>query len=99
MVEADVGPPFKPKKWGVIPPKRKLVKRMMFDSILKSIATLLCCPHRHPSGPSPSDIGLIISPPNKSTENVKNMKIFPHGGHQVYLLQFLNDHQQKLSPY
>jgi hypothetical protein len=80
MAGAEVAPRFKSKKGGVIPPKRRLVKRMMFDSILKFIATLLC-PHRHPS---PSDIG-IISPPNKSTENVKmkNMKIFPHGGHQV----------------
>jgi hypothetical protein len=37
MVGADVAPPFKPKKGGVIPPKRRLVKRMMFDSILQSI--------------------------------------------------------------
>jgi hypothetical protein len=75
MVGADVAPPFKPKKGGVIPPKRRSVKRMMFDSILQSIATLLC-PHRHPS---PSDIR-IISPPNKSPENAKNMKILPCGG-------------------
>ncbi|KAE8100516.1 hypothetical protein FH972_018411 [Carpinus fangiana] len=76
MVAADFEPPLKPKKGGVtvIPPKRKLVKKMMFDSI----ASLLCL-HRHPS---PSDAG-IISPPNKPTENVKNMKIFPHGGHQI----------------
>jgi hypothetical protein len=75
MVGADVVPPVKPKKGGVIPPKRRSVKRMMFDSILQSIATLLC-PHRHPS---PSDIR-IISPPNKSPENAKNMKILPCGG-------------------
>jgi hypothetical protein len=74
MVGADVAPPFKPKKGGVIPPKRRLVKRMMFDYLLKSITLL--CPHRHPS--NSSDTGIISpSPPNKSTENVKNMKIFP----------------------
>jgi hypothetical protein len=77
MVGADVAPPSKPKKGGVIPPKRRLV-----DSILQSIATLLC-PHRHPSS---SDTG-INSPSNKSTENVKNKKIFPHGGHQLFALQ------------
>jgi hypothetical protein len=75
MVGADVVPPFKSKKGGVIPPKRRLVKRMMLDYLLKSISTLLC-PHRH--HPSSSDTGIISpSPPNKSTENVKNMKIFP----------------------
>jgi hypothetical protein len=79
MVGADIAPPSKPKKGGVIPPKRRLVKRMMFDPILQSIATFLC-PHRHPSS---SDTG-INSPPNKSTENVKNEKIFPHGGHQLF---------------
>ncbi|KAE8100518.1 hypothetical protein FH972_018413 [Carpinus fangiana] len=74
MVGADVVPPFKSKKRGVIPPKRRLVKRMMLDYLLKSISTLFC-PHRH--HPSSSDTGIFISPPNKSTENVKNMKIFP----------------------
>ncbi|KAJ8450339.1 hypothetical protein Cgig2_004796 [Carnegiea gigantea] len=31
---------FKPKKGGVIPPKRKLVKKMVFDSIVASIVSL-----------------------------------------------------------
>ena len=33
-------PWFEPKKGSVIPPKRKLVKRMMLDYILNSIASL-----------------------------------------------------------
>ncbi len=37
MAGAEVAPRFKSKKGGVIPPKRRLVKRMMFDSILQSI--------------------------------------------------------------
>ncbi|WKA09353.1 hypothetical protein VitviT2T_027010 [Vitis vinifera] len=36
-------PWFEPKKGSVIPPKRKLVKRMMLDYILNSFASLICC--------------------------------------------------------
>jgi len=31
---------FKPKKGGVMPPKRKLVKKMVFDSIVASIVSM-----------------------------------------------------------
>jgi hypothetical protein len=33
---------FKPKRGGLIPPKRKSVKRMMFDSIVEDISSVFC---------------------------------------------------------
>ncbi|KAK8580215.1 hypothetical protein V6N13_143336 [Hibiscus sabdariffa] len=43
MVEEIGG--FKVKKWGVIPPKRRSVKRMMFDQFLNSVSCVFhaCC--------------------------------------------------------
>jgi hypothetical protein len=79
IVGAEVAPwYFKPKKGGIIPPKRKLVKKMMFDQIIKSIATLLC-PHHH--NPSSSKVEMTSEPLKRSSKNVKNMKILPHEGH------------------
>ncbi|KAG6671755.1 hypothetical protein I3843_16G023500 [Carya illinoinensis] len=66
-VEAEFGRPrFIPKKGSVFPRKRRSVKMMVFYSILKSIATHLCCLSHHPKIPA---------------ENyAKNVKIFPHQG-------------------
>ncbi|KAL4281241.1 hypothetical protein GQ457_03G032280 [Hibiscus cannabinus] len=43
MVEEVGG--FKVKKWGVIPPKRRSVKRMMFHQFLNSVSCVFhaCC--------------------------------------------------------
>ncbi|OWM88511.1 hypothetical protein CDL15_Pgr012677 [Punica granatum] len=38
---ADPGLQFRPKKGSVIPPKRKLVKTMVFNSIVDSIASVV----------------------------------------------------------
>ncbi|KAB1202397.1 hypothetical protein CJ030_MR8G020194 [Morella rubra] len=80
MAGDELGPRFTPKKGGVIPPKRKSVKRMMFESIIKSIASLLF-PRHHASFSEVEG----IPRPNKSTEiNImKNMKIFPQEGHPI----------------
>ncbi|KAG4147724.1 hypothetical protein ERO13_D05G240833v2 [Gossypium hirsutum] len=50
MVE-EVGGGFQVKKWGVIPPNRRSVKRMMFHKFLISVSSLFhaCChPAVHP---------------------------------------------------
>ncbi|KAG8493861.1 hypothetical protein CXB51_011352 [Gossypium anomalum] len=50
MVE-EVGGGFQVKKWGVIPPNRRSVKRMMFHKFLISVSSLFhaCChPVVHP---------------------------------------------------
>ncbi|KAG7941125.1 hypothetical protein I3843_16G023000 [Carya illinoinensis] len=41
-VVAKTQPCFTPKKGSVIPAKRRLVKRMMFDSIVQIITSLFC---------------------------------------------------------
>lgn len=87
MVGAEVEPWFKPKKGGLIPPKRKLVKRMMFELMVKSIATLLCR-HHHPS--SSSEVEMTSTPLKKSS--LKNMKIFPNEGHQLSAPLYPDDH-------
>lgn len=68
------------KKGGIFPPKRKLVKRMIFDHIVKSIATLLCS-HHH-----------LSENLKRSPKKVKNMKIFPHEGHQLSSRPYPDDH-------
>ena len=94
MVGAEVEPWFKPKKGGLIPPKRKLVKRMMFELIVKSIATLLCL-HHHPSSSSSSSsssVEMTSTSLKKSSKNLKNMKIFPNEGHQLSAPLYPDDH-------
>ncbi|KAL7263100.1 hypothetical protein ACSBR1_001308 [Camellia fascicularis] len=53
-VQCDAEPWFNPKKGGLIPPKRKLVKTMMLECLLKSIGSMFqsCCPSGPPSNPT-----------------------------------------------
>lgn len=73
------------KKGGIVPPKRKLVKRMMFELIVKSIATLLC-PHHHPSS---SEVEMTSQ---KLKRSPKNVKIFSHEDHQLSASIYPDDH-------
>lgn len=69
VVAAKAVPPrFRPKKGGVIPPKRKLVKRMMFESILSFIGSLF---HRGGDLSSAGDSPSTLPPktPNASRKN------------------------------
>ncbi|KAK9265334.1 hypothetical protein L1049_027249 [Liquidambar formosana] len=85
MAGAKAESRFRPKSGGIIPPKRKLVKRMMFDYLAQSIASLF---GSHPgssssAGPPPSNMCStcfeMVSPP-PTTSNGKNMKaaVFPN---------------------
>lgn len=74
------------KKGGIVPPKRKLVKRVMFELIVKSIATLLC-PHHRPS--SSSSVEMTSQ---KLKRSPKNVKIFSREGHQLSATIYPDDH-------
>ncbi|CAB4293641.1 unnamed protein product [Prunus armeniaca] len=53
---------FKPKKGSVFPAKRKLVKTMVFESIVKWVASVFCSAHPPPPPPPPS--GASANEPN-----------------------------------
>nr|POE65561.1 hypothetical protein CFP56_71204 [Quercus suber] len=55
-------PRFKPKIGSVFPAKKRLVKRMMFDYILHSLAKIFCPPGSHTGSPS-------LSEPSQSKNN------------------------------
>lgn len=59
-------PWFQPKKASVIPPRRKLVKKMMLEVMLDSLTSLLCCGGSHAS-----------AFPAKTKRKKKQKKIFP----------------------
>ncbi|KAG6620698.1 hypothetical protein I3842_Q054100 [Carya illinoinensis] len=64
-VVAKTQPWFTPKKGSVIPAKRRLVRRIMFDSIVQFIASLLCSCGGSSSGVS------ITKPKNYSSISSK----------------------------
>ncbi|KAG2663283.1 hypothetical protein I3760_16G021100 [Carya illinoinensis] len=68
---------FIPKKESIFPPKRRLVKKMVLDFILNSIATHLCCPNHHPTS---SSVEASSLPKTPAGNYAKNVKIFPHRG-------------------
>jgi hypothetical protein len=44
---------FKPKPGGLIPPKKRSVKRMMFDYVVEHISSVFCFRHPSPSSVAP----------------------------------------------
>ncbi|XVF64462.1 hypothetical protein PTKIN_Ptkin09bG0171900 [Pterospermum kingtungense] len=81
---AEKAPRFKVKKWGVIPPKRRSVKRMMFDKIVDSVSYVFhgYC-HSGSSGATstsqPKSCGSMAGEMLKMMPHgkAKNMRIFP----------------------
>jgi hypothetical protein len=75
---------FKPKRGGLIPPKRKTVKRMMFDSIVEDIASVFCFrQYSSSSAASQADSDksrshIKIAPPLDSSNAKNNKNVFPH---------------------
>ncbi|GMP46733.1 hypothetical protein CsSME_00014780 [Camellia sinensis var. sinensis] len=65
VFEAKTEPRFKPKKGSVIPAKRRLVKTMMFNCIVESIASLFCF-RSHNNGSCPE----IVLPINTSNSMI-----------------------------
>ncbi|KAK7844244.1 hypothetical protein CFP56_011092 [Quercus suber] len=61
-LEKKTEPRFKPKIGSVFPAKKRLVKRMMFDYILHSLAKIFCPPGSHTGSPS-------LSEPSQSKNN------------------------------
>ncbi|KAK9271031.1 hypothetical protein L1049_026620 [Liquidambar formosana] len=83
-VVGDVAKPwFKQKKGGVIPAKRRLVKRIMFDYLVQSFASFCCSCWPPPSFGVPlSTKGINCfkmdpTPPRKSIAKKKKKGIFP----------------------
>ncbi|KAK9265339.1 hypothetical protein L1049_027254 [Liquidambar formosana] len=84
VTEAKVEPWFKPKSGGIIPRKRKLVKRMIFDYLVESIASLFRSRAGSTSstGPPPSNncstcFKTVLPPPATSNGKKKKAAIFP----------------------
>ncbi|XWS25066.1 hypothetical protein CRYUN_Cryun27aG0039100 [Craigia yunnanensis] len=85
---AEKAPRFKVKKWGVIPPKRRSVKRMMFDKFVESVFSVFhaCC-HPVSSGAASTsqrkNCGWMEGELLKMVPygNTKNMRIFPRKDH------------------
>ncbi|KAF5450781.1 hypothetical protein F2P56_031105 [Juglans regia] len=79
MVKAQVGQPrFIPKKGSIFPRKRRSVKKIVLDSILKSIAKHLCCLNHHPTS---SSLEISTSLPKTPAENyAKNRDVDPVKG-------------------
>ncbi|XWS66978.1 hypothetical protein CRYUN_Cryun05aG0246900 [Craigia yunnanensis] len=85
---AGKAPRFRVKKWGVIPPKRRSVKRMMFDKFVESVSSVFhaCC---HPasfgaaSTSQPKNCGSMAGETLKMVPygKAKNMRIFPRKDH------------------
>ncbi|KAK9265340.1 hypothetical protein L1049_027255 [Liquidambar formosana] len=81
VVEAKTEPWFKPKIGSVFPARRRLVKRMIFDYIVQSFASLFCSRGRPSSfdvplsnkGSGPSGC-LKIFPPPKTSNGKQNKK-------------------------
>ncbi|XVE60253.1 hypothetical protein DITRI_Ditri05aG0114100 [Diplodiscus trichospermus] len=74
----------KSKKWGVIPVKRRSVKRMMFDKIVRSVSSIFqACFHHASSGASstlqPDNCGLVTEEMLKMApyRETKKTRIFP----------------------
>ena len=78
MVRETELPIFKPKNTiaagSLIPKKRKLVKTMILESLVDSVATLLrnCCRERHPKMG-----GGDLDPPKPTADKNNEKKIFP----------------------
>jgi hypothetical protein len=68
---------FKPKRGGLIPPKRKTVKRMMFDSIVEDIASVFCF-RQYSSYSDKSSSHIKMAPPLDSSNAKNNKNVFPH---------------------
>ncbi|KAI8014584.1 hypothetical protein LOK49_LG05G02485 [Camellia lanceoleosa] len=66
VFESKTEPRFKPKKGSVIPAKRRLVKTMMFNCIVESIASLFCFRSHNNNGSCPE----IVSPINTSNSMI-----------------------------
>jgi hypothetical protein len=74
---------FKPKPGGLIPPKKRSVKRMMFDEFVEQISSVFC--FRHPSSSvalqADSDKScnhFKMAPPLDSSNVKNNTNVFPH---------------------
>jgi len=75
--------PFKPKPGGLIPPKKRSVKRMMFDEFVEQISSVFC--FRHPpssvalqADSDKSSNHLKMAPPLDSSNAKNNTNVFPH---------------------
>jgi hypothetical protein len=69
--------PFKPKPGGLIPPKKRSVKRMIFNDIVEHISSLFC--FRHPSSsPAFQDHSDKPSSHFKMAPPLDSSSVFPH---------------------
>ncbi|XVE95573.1 hypothetical protein REPUB_Repub02eG0109900 [Reevesia pubescens] len=73
--EAEKAPRFTVKKWGVIPPKRRSVKRMMIDKFIESVTFVFhaCC---HPAS---SGAASTSQPKNCCSLDGEVLKMVPYG--------------------
>lgn len=72
---------FQPKTGSVIPAKRRLVKTLMYESIVQSVASLFCsrgCVASSSSSKNRTIDSKITVPPNSSANGRKDNNIFPN---------------------
>ncbi|KAJ4700795.1 Filaggrin-2 like [Melia azedarach] len=66
MGRATTEPRFKPKKGSMIPSRRRLVKRMMFDELVQSLASVFGSVKKQASAAAPK------------ASNVNDKAVFPY---------------------